>query len=180
VSAKVTNILWVLDPETGERKPASSAQLNDILRVRIEATQPLAFDPYQRCRETGSLILIHPRSNRTIAAGMIARNTERAQRGLANLAFELGPVTAGERVERYGHMPAKVRSANPDLLERALFEHGALVVRWNGPVPAQLEESGAIVIGDEGILVPEENPLEFLEARGILMKRDDFVEGEGI
>jgi sulfate adenylyltransferase subunit 1 len=180
VSAKVTGIQFLLDPETGAQSSASSAQLNDILRVKIEATQPLAFDAYERCRETGSFILVHPRTNRTIAAGMILRNTERVQKTASALAFDLGAVTAGERAERYGHMPAKVRGANPDLLERILFEHGALVVRWSGPVPSQLEESGAIVIGDEGIEVPEENALEFLENAGILMRRSEFVEGEGI
>jgi hypothetical protein len=62
-----------------------------------------------------------------------------------------------------------------------LFEHGALVLRWSGPVPAQMEETGAIVISDSGGLeVPVENPLEFLEASGILLPRDDFSGGEGI
>ena len=133
-----------------------------------------------KCRETGSFILVHPRTNRTIAAGMIVRGAQKTVRNANTLAFDLGPVTAGERVERYGHMPAIVTSKDPDLLERILFEHGALVLRWHGPVPKELEESGAIVISDYGLEVPEEGALEFLEAAGILMRRNDFISGEGI
>ena len=115
-----------------------------------------------------------------VAAGMIVRGTQKTVRNASTLAFDLGPVTAGERVERYGHMPAIVTSKDPDLLERILFEHGALVLRWHGPVPKELEESGAIVISDSGLEVPEEGALEFLEAAGILMRRNDFISGEGI
>ncbi|MCX6610002.1 MAG: hypothetical protein NTW74_04020, partial [Acidobacteria bacterium] len=113
-------------------------------------------------------------------AGMIVRGTQKSVRNANTLAFDLGPVTAGERVERYGHMPAVVTSKDPDLLERILFEHGALVLRWQGEVPAQLEDSGAIIIADHGLEVPEEGALEFLEAAGILMRRNDFISGEGI
>jgi sulfate adenylyltransferase large subunit len=182
VHAKVVAVEWLLDPETGEHKAASAPLgLNDIARVVLETTQPWAFDPYRSCRETGSLILIHPRSNRTIAAGMIVRAQQRERARGAELGFDLGPVTPGERVEKYGHLPAIVRAEDPDALERLLFEHGALVIRWSGPAPAQLEDAGAIVISDEtGLLVPRERPLEFLEAAGILLPRDSFGQGEGI
>ena len=178
--AKISSITWALDPETGHHLKATDAHLNDILRVSIETTQPLAFDPYSKCRETGSLILVHPRSNRTIAAGMIVSGAQKTLRNATALAFELGPVTAGERVERYGHLPAIVSSGSPELLERVLFEHGALVLRWPGIVPKELEESGAIIIADHGLEVPEEGALEFLEAAGVLLRRNDFISGEGI
>jgi sulfate adenylyltransferase large subunit len=180
VTAKVSRIEWALDPETGEHLKKGTAHLNDILRVTVEATQPLVFDAYRQCRETGSFILVHPRTNRTIAAGMIVRGAQRTVRNASTLAFELGPVTAGERAERYGHLPAVVTCADPDLLERVLFEHGALVVRWAGEPPAALLEAGAIVISDGGLAVPEEGALEFLEEAGILIRREDFVAGEGI
>jgi len=180
LSAKISRIEWTLDPETGNHIKSTNAQLNDILRVSIETTQPLAFDPYVKCRETGSLILVHPRTNRTIAAGMIVRGAQKTVRNATALAFDLGAVTAGERVERYGHMPAIVSSNDPDLLERILFEHGALVLRWQGPVPHSLEESGAIIIAEHGPEVPVEGALQFLEAAGILLRRSDFISGEGI
>ncbi|MBZ2185803.1 MAG: sulfate adenylyltransferase [Bryobacter sp.] len=180
LSAMVSSIHWSLDPATGEQLPAHTAQLNDILRISLETTQPLAFDPYSRCRETGSFILIHPRTNRTIAAGMIVRGRPQQDQKDARLAFDLGPVTPGERAERYGHLPAVVSSPNPDLLERQLFEHGALVVRWPSAPPPGLESTGAIIIAPGGLLVPEHGALEFLENAGILIRRENFKSGEGI
>ncbi|HEV7805897.1 MAG TPA: sulfate adenylyltransferase subunit CysN [Solirubrobacteraceae bacterium] len=45
--------------------------LNDIGRVRLRTSKPLAFDPYARNRATGSFILIDETSNDTVGAGMI-------------------------------------------------------------------------------------------------------------
>jgi bifunctional enzyme CysN/CysC len=46
--------------------------LNDIGRVRLRTSTPLAFDPYARNRATGSFILIDEATNDTVGAGMIA------------------------------------------------------------------------------------------------------------
>ena len=46
-------------------------RLNDIGRVRLRTTEPLAFDPYRRNRVTGAFILIDEATNETVAAGMI-------------------------------------------------------------------------------------------------------------
>jgi sulfate adenylyltransferase large subunit len=46
--------------------------LNDIGRVRLRTSKPLAFDPYARNRATGSFILIDEATNDTVGAGMIA------------------------------------------------------------------------------------------------------------
>ncbi len=48
--------------------------LNDIARVRLRTSAPLAFDPYGSNRRTGSFILIDEATNATVAAGMIARD----------------------------------------------------------------------------------------------------------
>lgn len=45
--------------------------LNDIGRIRIRTSEPLLYDSYRRNRITGSLILIDPQTNETVAAGMI-------------------------------------------------------------------------------------------------------------
>jgi sulfate adenylyltransferase large subunit len=52
------------------RGPAELA-LNDIGRVRLRTSKPLAFDPYARNRFTGSFILIDEATNDTVGAGMI-------------------------------------------------------------------------------------------------------------
>ena len=45
--------------------------LNDIGRVRLRTSKPLAFDSYERNRATGSFILIDETTNDTVGAGMI-------------------------------------------------------------------------------------------------------------
>ncbi len=46
-------------------------RLNDIGRIRLRTTEPLAFDPYRTNRATGAFILIDEATNDTVAAGMI-------------------------------------------------------------------------------------------------------------
>ena len=50
---------------------ATELGLNDIGRVRLRTSKPLAFDPYARNRSTGSFILIDETTNDTVGAGMI-------------------------------------------------------------------------------------------------------------
>ena len=65
-----------------DREPApAELALNDIGRVRLRTSKPLAFDPYARNRATGSFILIDEATNDTVGAGMItAPVTARAVR----------------------------------------------------------------------------------------------------
>ncbi len=56
-----------LEPDAG----AAELGLNDIGRVRLRTSKPLAFDPYARNRATGSFILIDEATNDTVGAGMI-------------------------------------------------------------------------------------------------------------
>jgi len=48
-----------------------SFRMNDIGRISLRTAAPLIHDSYQRNRITGSLILIDPNTNETVAAGMI-------------------------------------------------------------------------------------------------------------
>jgi sulfate adenylyltransferase large subunit len=50
---------------------AAELALNDIGRVRLRTSKPMAFDPYARNRATGSFILIDEATNDTVGAGMI-------------------------------------------------------------------------------------------------------------
>ncbi|MEA2243738.1 MAG: bifunctional enzyme CysN/CysC [Solirubrobacteraceae bacterium] len=50
---------------------ATELGLNDIGRVHLRTSKPLAFDPYLRNRSTGSFILIDEATNDTVGAGMI-------------------------------------------------------------------------------------------------------------
>jgi sulfate adenylyltransferase large subunit len=66
----------ILDVHTLERvAPPEQLELNDIARVRLRTSAPLAFDPYTANRRTGSFILIDESSNGTVAGGMIVAAT---------------------------------------------------------------------------------------------------------
>jgi bifunctional enzyme CysN/CysC len=55
----------------GREAAPGELALNDIGRVRLRTSKPLAFDPYARNRATGSFILIDEATNDTVGAGMI-------------------------------------------------------------------------------------------------------------
>ena len=46
-------------------------ELNEIARVRLRLSEPLAVDPYAENRVTGAFILIDETTNDTVGAGMI-------------------------------------------------------------------------------------------------------------
>ncbi|MDA8044874.1 MAG: adenylyl-sulfate kinase [Actinomycetota bacterium] len=72
VAASVEVLEYRLDINTLHRdEGADRLDLNEIGRVRLRAQSPLMFDPYRRNRTTGSLILVDPATNNTVAAGMI-------------------------------------------------------------------------------------------------------------
>jgi bifunctional enzyme CysN/CysC len=72
-TAIVESIEDVVDVHTLQRtQPAEQLALNDIGRVRLRTSVPLAFDPYTSNRRTGSFILIDEASNETVGAGLIA------------------------------------------------------------------------------------------------------------
>jgi len=73
VTAVVDSLEDLLDTHSLERLgPPGELGLNDIGKVRLRTSAPLAFDPYSTNRRTGSFILIDEASNATVAAGMIA------------------------------------------------------------------------------------------------------------
>jgi bifunctional enzyme CysN/CysC len=71
LQAFVTRIQYRLDVDTLHREPVQTLGLNDIGRVEITTGRPLFFDSYRTNMATGGFILIDPRSNATVAAGMI-------------------------------------------------------------------------------------------------------------
>jgi sulfate adenylyltransferase subunit 1 (EFTu-like GTPase family) len=72
-TAIVDRIEDVVDVHTLQRtQPAEELTLNDIGRVHLRTSVPLAFDAYTSNRRTGSFILIDESSNETVGAGLIA------------------------------------------------------------------------------------------------------------
>ncbi len=72
VRAVVDELLAVVDIHTLEDQPGPERlELNDIARVRLRLSEPLAVDPYAENRTTGAFILIDEATNDTVGAGMI-------------------------------------------------------------------------------------------------------------
>jgi sulfate adenylyltransferase large subunit len=64
-----------LDVHTLEDVPAEGLELNDLARVRLRLSAPLAVDRYADNRITGSFVLVDESSNNTVAAGMVLSAT---------------------------------------------------------------------------------------------------------
>ncbi len=60
-----------LELDTLEHVPTDALEVNDLGIVTILAAQPLAVEPYGDNREMGSMVLVDPSSNRTVAAVMV-------------------------------------------------------------------------------------------------------------
>jgi sulfate adenylyltransferase large subunit len=71
-TAIVDALIDRVDVDTLERDPGPrELALNDIARVSIRTSAPLAIDSYARNRRTGSFVLIDESSDATVGAGMI-------------------------------------------------------------------------------------------------------------
>ena len=138
--AEVSEIRYKVDVNTLEERPAEVAddegglvggrlELNEVGRVVIRTTLPLVFDPYQRNHTTGALILIDRLTNATVGAGMILGPAPPLED-----ADELGPVSREEKETRLGQKGATLWISRVDAaeaIERALFERGRTVVRFD-------------------------------------------------
>jgi sulfate adenylyltransferase large subunit len=72
VRAIVEAVDWHLDVETLVHEQNSHGlALNEIGHVRLRLSAPLAFDSYERNRDTGSFVLVDEASNDTVGAGLI-------------------------------------------------------------------------------------------------------------
>ena len=83
VSAEIRAVRHRVNIETLEGEAAALLEMNQIGVVEIDAMRPLYFDPYRTNRRTGCLVLIDPKTNATVAAGMIARPIEPPARARA-------------------------------------------------------------------------------------------------
>jgi sulfate adenylyltransferase subunit 1 (EFTu-like GTPase family) len=176
VSAEVT-IRHRIDIHTLDAEPAQTLEMNAIGVVEIATTKPLFFDSYKCNRVTGGFILIDPETNATVAAGLI-RQPVVAARGA-------GPVTAAERMARWGHRGAVIETETAEVaaaLERALFDRGCSVAVAAGESASALEGAGmlAIVVTPGAPRRDVAAILRQLEQRGVLVSRDTVSAGGGI
>ena len=79
VSGSFEHINYKIDVNTYERTQVEKLELNDIASCRMLLTRPIAADPYESNRLTGSFIVVDRITNNTVGAGMIVGVTKREE-----------------------------------------------------------------------------------------------------
>jgi bifunctional enzyme CysN/CysC len=68
----ITTLKYRIDVNNGDHLASHTLALNDVGFCNLSTTVPVAFDPYEQNRQTGSFILIDRFTNHTVGAGMVA------------------------------------------------------------------------------------------------------------
>ncbi len=76
--ATVTELKYKVNVNTLEQQAGKSLELNEVGFCNLFTSRPIAFDPYDTNRRTGSFVLIDRLNNTTVAAGMIKFSLRRA------------------------------------------------------------------------------------------------------
>ena len=112
-----------------EHLAAKTLHLNEIGICDLNLDQPIAFDPYQECRDTGGFILIDRFSNETIGAGLLHFALRRSQ----NIHWQAIEVNKQAHALLMGHKPcvlwftglsASGKSTIANLVEKKLHALG--------------------------------------------------------
>ena len=110
-----------IDVNTQAHHPVDALQMNEIGLVELDLNNPLALDPYNRCKGTGAFIVIDRLSNVTVGAGMIM--------GLNEAGENQERVSLSERESRFGQRgvtllidPSRIGLVHG--LERLIFNLG--------------------------------------------------------
>ncbi len=141
VAGTCSTLRYQIDVNTMKSKPSPTLELNQIGRVNIELSQPIAFDRYRSNKSTGAFIVIDRITNITVAAGMIMDRRTSENTGASweqvsvskSLTQEISKVTGEERAARYGQKPVTVlftglpgagKTTTAYGVERQLFDMG--------------------------------------------------------
>ena len=140
IRCQVEQVHYQLDVDHLHRQPADTLELNQIGRVRLLCSEAVFFDPYDRNRETGSLVLVDPHTHQTVAAGMIrgaAPDPEKDQRVYPYQAT----ISRSQREHRQGHLACVLwftglsgsgKSTLAQELDKALFAEGCNTFSLDG------------------------------------------------
>ncbi len=141
-----STLAFTAEEQAAEQPRGATLGLNGLGIAVMESLLPLAVDPYQANRHTGSFILIDPETNGTVAAGMIHASDE-------DLGARVQAVSPEERRARWGHAGAELRVSGSavlaDSLERALFDRGAVVLRLRAAEPVDAVSLGVLALRHE-------------------------------
>lgn len=135
-----------LDIATLDQIDAPTLAMNEIGVVELQTDDPLAFDPYNSNRATGSLVLIDRVTHATVAAGML-KGLTRETRWTANpisrerLQARTSLIDLDERSQRLSQQPATLlltglagsgKTSIATRLARVLFDQGHTAVVLDG------------------------------------------------
>ena len=139
VPVVVSSVDHRVDLGAFRHESAPTLRMNDIGAVSLHLLRAIAVDLYRDNRSTGSLILIDPETNATVAAGMVTAAQGQAVAGEEDETAAWGRVTAGEREARWGHRGGVLVLTGPaeliDAVERSLFAVGAVACRIDAEEP---------------------------------------------
>ena len=146
-NARVSRVVHRTNIHTFEGEAVSSLSMNDIGVVEIELTLPLFFDAYADNRASGSFILIDPRTNATLAAGMIRRGLTQQSASHSGAVLLVGddPAVsraAETRLHAQGASVVKTRVHEAAMLQ-SLLALGLVVLVEGTPSPESLRELAA-------------------------------------
>ncbi|MEP0235293.1 sulfate adenylyltransferase subunit CysN [Roseibium sp.] len=102
VTATVTEIKHKINVNSFEHVAGKQLELNEIAFCNLALAAPVAFDPYEANRTTGSFILIDRVTNATVGAGMVWFALRRA----TNIHWQALEVDKTARADSLGQKPA--------------------------------------------------------------------------
>jgi bifunctional enzyme CysN/CysC len=141
--ATVRQLRYRIDVNTLHRDlEAGELGLNDIGRVTLRLSAPLAFDTYTRNRATGSFVLIDDATNDTVGAGMILGqhgngDGDGADGGVVEAIATAAPATSPNVTWHSGAVEREERW-------RALGQRGAVV--WMTGLPSSGKSTVAMEV----------------------------------
>lgn len=189
-TAELAEIKHAVDVNSLEERPASELKLNEVGRIVLRLSQPLAFDPYSTNRTTGAFIIIDRLTNNTVGAGMILGRGER-------VTFR-GRVTQKEREARFGQHGQIIAAPDSaaEVIERNLFDAGRTVIRLPADFPGlpavarQLADQSFIVIvttpspelwnHEQAVVIPNRESVHDALIKTGLIAPDEGFAAEGI
>ena len=129
VRGVVTDLRHKIDVDSLEERPAKALALNEIGVCKFNLASPIAFDPYDENRTTGSFIIIDRQTNNTVGAGMINHSLRRAD----NVVWQTLEIGKAQRADLKAQKPVLVwftglsgagKSTIANLVEKRLFDMG--------------------------------------------------------
>jgi bifunctional enzyme CysN/CysC len=120
-----------------EHLAATRLEMNEIGVCEIECSEPIAFDPYRRNRETGGFILIDRITNNTVGAGLIHFALRRSH-NVSWQALTIDKHARAARLHQHPHvlwmtgLSGAGKSTIANLVERELHRRGHVTYLLDG------------------------------------------------